>query len=653
MQQPVVTLESMFSDEERATEPPDALVARILTPTTAPDVESVWFSSTVQADDDDTRFRCAPGFGIPVPLPTGETLYVRVRSSIGTTFIKPVFDSELEANETREITFLIVCGPRSSRPMGAFNQLLAVRRPTHTPQLYACSATKGQVVNSSASYGSNVWPIVFLSHYCPRKRGLFSLMDHAAILTGSTTFTDAAGSGSRQAVVNGRGIHVEQRSVPPNNRIQRGLSILTVAEWVANVARLEERDEGIVTPMTQAQFDSERQKTVRRVDRALAAARDAEAHAKDGELPAETCSNFADTVFVGRLLTEFGTLGGIVDRIACGAFEGVLLKSVEMPRSVPLYLSACVLLATYLPCEYPAVREDRAAAESIVGVVNNLVGCHHVATGVLSTSFAGLVEAALSEATSEETDITPAMELMRRQGAALLQELSALQPVRAEEDAQSASRSFLGQARFAAARDRVLSPIVQHAKNATRASGVTGSETPHELRLQRVSSRAQMQRVVISMMLNVNEYCATGFFRGRRYAPQNTSLEDTLMGPACGVARNRAASQAVVASLIEMFHEGPRALVPLGVPILFPLRARTRSTCTGCAATFDPRTCLARGLLSGCTSCKRRFCPTCYAAMARTIKSAGGSACSSDAFIHANPALLQCVSCRASKRGPR
>lgn len=645
---PSVSLNTIFTDDELRTGPSDALLARLLAPTRAADVESVWMSTNVQISSEAGAGRAPPDFGRPIHIPTGEMLYVRIRSSIKTTFFKPRAECPLHADETREITCLIVAGAHSAANVGVFNQLIAIHRPTWWPTLCHGDRTNTRVVDPSAVYGSNIVPFVFLSHYYPRKRGLFAVMSHAAVLTGSVTFLDGACSAMKGQFA-GSALLIERAAVAMN-RVQRGLAVLTVAEWIANMPRLEERDASLITVMTQAQHAIEKTKAQTRINRAFAQQRDSEAHGTNA-LPKETCADFADAFGLTQILLEFGTLAGIVDRIACGAFDGVLVKALEMPRCFPLYLCACTLLATYLPCDLATSHEDRAAAESIVGVVHTLTAREHIPTGVRSTSLAALVDAAVSEVSSEERDHPPAMELMRRQGSALLQEIGGLYPAKADECAHDAARELMGSERFIAARARVGQSNADFARAKVRASGITGNVSCHKVREQRVSTRAQMQRVVVATMLDMNTYCATGFFRGRRYAPSNTTTEDRIF-LARGVALNRAVAPAVITSLAEFFVEGSRALIPHGIPFIFPLRPRTRTTCPGCNEAFDPRSCVARGLLSGCMACKRRFCTTCYASMARTLVAASGSKVPSDGFVQQNTALLECKGCRASpKRG--
>jgi hypothetical protein len=661
---------SLFGSDG-ATSEPQALLEMVFAPLQDPHVDTILQSTIFGRDSYQTLFHPEfGGFGRPVELPTGEMLYFRARCRIGTTVIAPRLFDPLLVDETRELTF-VVLAPKAARRSGQFSQLLAYYRPLsnnappaheHIPQ----SPSRGVA-------GMNVAPMLLIDRHAPKGKTA-AVNGCPALLCGSTTLVDGA--------------NACMMSRNKCSDLARGIDHLTLAEWVVGVPRSERRDHAQVVEMSRGDYNEAQKKSADRIEAGLKAIADARAHGPDG-LPAETHTAVRPALTCAFGFSDHLALGGFLDALACDAYAGVSLPVFEMPTRFPLYIVACVLLAARpdlarLPTTAASRLEDGACGKRLLQHFYSSTTGIHAGTGVRATAIEAIIEVAgddvstaisersgplrdmacfqvivtganeRGETTEDVRSIPRGAEAMRRAGAALLQELYAQPPTVMQDAARAKTQEFLGPDQTTAAVGVVECPIAASLEARDRARGVVGGWLPELQRRLRRSSRSAMQRTLLSLMVEVNQFAESGVFRMRRYAPLNSEADDAGLGERTGLKRNLAACQSLRQDLIAFYSLAAEQLSYMQIPLAYPIRPRTRAKCGICGNGFDPRTLACRLMLTSCNNvkCKAPFCGDCYRSRAATLRHAAGGVPSDD-FLISNSGMLSCRKCAPREGGNR
>lgn len=577
----------------------EELVAELSDPMLASGVECVLYSTMFSHEQFSLFSPEVGGYGTPLQLPTGELFYMRMRACIGTSPFAVRGREPFVPNETREIVTVVV---GASRKSGVHYRLVATKYDLQNDAPLALGSLRE--ARTRACYGCNVAPLLFVDQHVPNTKGT-SINGFGTVFCGSASFVD--------------GIDCEKK-VPLCSSVIRGFGSLTTAEWVSG-ARLEKRSVDHVALTSREDFNKQWTRATTRVDRALAERRAEQIH--HASLPVETVACMQEALSMAYFVLEHATLGGLVDHIATDAYVGVSVPFFEIPTRFALYLSAAVLIAAtpemaHLPCAPEIAHEDMCNARTLMDLFHSLTSGVDEASGIRCTAIEAVLNVACDSIRSgieTESRIPQAIELMRRQGAALLQELWSLPGKPTEDMSLERTKARLGDAEAMEALNRISDPMGRLIGAERRAAGSVGSWAQNANERRRRATRAARQGVVLKTLLEINEFCTTGMFHGRRFACENTQLDNHRNGgPACGIPRNRVACNSVHDALSVFFVLGPEQCVYDGSPLCFPLRPRTRARCGGCGSVFDPRLCISRLLFGACGGCKRLFCGSCYQA---------------------------------------
>jgi len=629
-----------------------------------PHVETILLRSDVATESFGRFDPTIAGFGSPRRLETGENLYLRVRTFVGSQQLKPeVFQPILE-HETREFTF-VATNPNAIRDSTTMSQVLFVHRPLspQVPPNYA-NATKSP---SRAVAGLNVLPLLFCDRHGVRQKVGLTIYNFTSVLCGSIT-TSLIGD------IKGRTHNTTD--------VMRGFGSMAVSEWVVG-ARPNRRDPAAVVECSPREHLAAASKMSSTIERTLQETAAANTHGSDG-LPMESVRNVREAQTTAHTFLEHGTLGGILDALACDSFAGLDMPGTTFPTRIPLYISACVLIAASperarLPTPMDARNEDAHAGTTLLGAYYaNTVG-RHVATGVRSTALEAAIDVAIEDlsvlvsrdprtaktpsvdtifATNSFLDafgrvheevvaVPSAVEAMRRQGAALLQELFGSSPACVERGCDVELAKFMGPSFAREAKERIQNPLSASLEVIRRQRGLHGSYTPNFQRRLRRASKFAMQRTLLRLLLDLNDFCASGRYKERMFAQCNSPCDDAANGGASGISRNRQAMSAVHSQLVAYFSAGVEGLLILEIPLLFPVRARTRARCSNCAAFFPPAEVAARGLLMQCIECRSFLCDACYTSKAPAVAAArAASSLLGDAFFASKRDVFVCSRCK-------
>ena len=683
----VLGFHEIFGDKAREFAP-EELVAQLLQPTHAPNIDSVVYQWVFGQNGKLFQPEIG-GFGRPVRTKQGELLYVRARSFIGTIAVSPCLTEHLTVNESRELTF-VVTSANAARRSGRVSQLIAYLRPLtfNGPSDHE----KASACPSTASYGMNVAPLLLVDHHTHKpKKSAPSINSCPAILCGSQSIADRWDS-KREALGN-------------TSSVMRGIESLTLSEWVAGRPRIERR---LYPPIVQhdvAQHEAALHRSNERIQRQLKEGIEARAHGVDSndDRPEEILTDnrsvwnsayaFLSEPFhflkiplpflesarspthtsahthtlpnlthcgilrkwnrfdVNRYsFLDHATMVSFLDLVASDAHRGMHVGSLEDPFQLPLYIAACVVIAAAphlarLPTGSSSRVEDGSYARSLMRSFHSLTGGVHHATGIRSTALESLIELVTDDvALFGVSDLSMnvlcsrvgngvvienveyvlrGMEAMRRAGAAVLQELFADPPTAISAAAERNVKEWLGAAAVEAARDVVDNPI---ASAALKPASV-GSWLPELQRRLRRSTRAALQHSLLKTLLDVNEFLESGVFRMNRAARANDVVDESRNGKSTGLPRNVHAFELARETLSIYFKSGPRSLALNGLPLVIPLRPRTRVKCGLCAKNFDFRETLTRLSTARCSVCDAHFCSACAAPMDATVADHGCRFC--------------------------
>ena len=576
------------------------------------------------------------GFGRFSYLQTGERVYIRVRSYFGPSHVKGRALIPMCDGETREISVLVT---PIERPLseGTLKILVATMHVHETPA-YRYKPPVCAVAPSQASYGASVAPFILLNNFAAKQKRLVSLCGYEAIWSGSTTIIKTWDN---------------IRNCSIKTSVGRGIANCYLAEWIASVHKRTKVDLAVIFECSEDTLRSVLSKCTNKIHKTLTQRLD---HPDAAEIAVDPCVNdFQESIQMANTFLEQGTLGAFVDLIARGTFSGVKVSVFNAPTRFPLYLTACVLLSAFpemarLPHTGEHHRDDKAASNLLIGMFRSVTtGIDHTSgsrttaiEAILAVACDGLASFCANK-TSEPTPsgklksvytqttrtqeieeaqhIPYALEHMRRQGAALTQELFGKFPSELQNWISNQGEEFLGREAYNSALGVVFDRVsVLNVCERRRVSGATGTTSMATSLTMRHSTRESMQRVVIEMMLEVNTFVTDGTFRGARRTPTNSPADEATHGAMSGLRRNAFACRTAHADLIKYFTAGVTALITDGIPRILCIRPTTFVKCGDCGDDFDPLWTLPRESLSMCAQCSILFCQCCYLDRIKLIK---------------------------------
>lgn len=644
--------ETLFSEEEAASFDPLILVLGILSKTAEWRVDSLMMRTSVEKTEE------MPSFGRALRMPTGEMINVRARAFYNGALIdaKPLED--LAPGETREFVF-VVSSPGSAN---ASATVLLAWRPfsdvvdrgiEHRGNLnegvvptYESNAT----TRSHGVYASNILPLVLIDRWVERRKDVACVNHHMAVINGVTTALE----------LQSRGVYA--------GRSVRGTALMTLTEWAAGVKKLENPwSLCSVHEETAARLCKLKTESAGRVERALKQAAGANVHGARNR-PPERIVNFYDARVAAQRMLETSTVGGLLDAFACDRFDGLFIPCFGVPEEVPLWICLCALTAASpglagLSSEASATLEDGAAAEVMMRHYRSTTTGTQEADGPCTTTLEGLIAVASEDAlqimratqhraarTSAaktrpgEQTATAAAELVRSQGSMLLQEVFGV-PSACTRSA-AGLEVMLGKEGVRRAREVVDHPLLEATVRNNAARGVSGSTGVCDAAPGRCATRAQMQRVLLTMLWELNRFCETGIYRDKREVAHNTPTEDAQFA-AAGVVQNQAACRLVTHQLSRyLMHGAQQKLSGNSQTVLsFPLRPCTLATCGWCRVEFDPRVLATQHQIVSCMACCRHACTQCYVKIVNKTKQKIGVWPPNDASLRTNPALFRCRTC--------
>lgn len=656
---PTENLWTVFGSEALSDPDPYKFLQRLLDVTKNDHVNSVMYhvpydlTNFVQPD--------LGGFGRFMILPTGERVFARVRSFFG---CNEVFDRALlpiEYGETREVS-VVVTSLEDHFRKGVIKVLVASWLSFSTPDVECGDIPAFACAPSQAGHGISVGPMMLLDRFAGKNKRAVSIAGYETLWAGSTTI-------------------VEQwdalNNCPSKTSIFSGVSNHQLCEWVAGVEKRSKANLSIIWECSSTMFEQVARKCISKVQPTLMYRR---AHPVDGK-PREVLSSFTQCMYVSNFFLEHATLGGIIDLLARDVFKGVDCAVFCMPTMLPLYVTACVLLAAFpevarLPNTGKSHAEDKANAAPLIETFRSLTSGYDLSSRQRTTAIEAVLAVACDgigstikktvrttadgklrsvytkqtpgeQPTVESTDVPSATESMRRQGAALVQELFSHYPSELETFYIDDMRAKLGKETLEATRNVVSNPVARSCVvEARRRGGSTGSTAHTGPRAIRHATRNSMQRVVLEMMLEINQFCTDGTFRTIRYSPENTSAEEAVNGPHSGLRRNASACRVMHAELLASFQNGMAELINDGIPRTMPIRPCTEVRCGECGSGFDPLTLLYRDALACCEECGVTFCMKCYKRKATEVRDATIGKPATASILEEHKRTLLCQRCR-------
>lgn len=638
----VETLGTMFGNEALASEDVFPFTEKIFDAIRNDNVDIVVFHSTYELGKYNLLQSEAGGFGRFARLRTGERLFCRVRSFFGTSEAVGRALLPMQYGETREITVLIASVIEPLK-LGSLKVVVASWITNETPDAYHGTPPAEVRSPSQSVYGMSVAPFVLLDNFVGRsKKTMASIGGYEAMFCGSTTLLEEWCS---------------VRNCALKTSVIRGIASYYFAEWCVGVQKRSKLDLSVVYECSKNAIQNIASRSIVKMHKTLE-----EKHAHpDSNAPTERILEFSEAHRLSNAFFEHGTLAAMVDLLARGTFTGVNLSVFASPLKFPLYLTACVFLSAFpeiarLPNTGKSHVEDEANAATLIRLYRSLTTGHDYLTGQPSTAIEAILAVACDglgitttcgnqqqnnssnggkitsvysnssknsknlksssrrAAESEEINHIPyAIENMRRQGAALLQELFGHDTDAVQYWAVNKHASEMPAESLEAAALRTFDPITRVAVAERRqAFGCTGSSNPAFARSLRRSSRSSMQQVVLDILLEVNQFATDGTFRMCRFAAQNTAAEEVTHGAPTGIRRNASACRAIHLELTAYFTNGVSVLIHAGIPRVFCIRPHTRIKCGDCGRAFDPLSLICRDVGSLCEKCDVLFCIECY-----------------------------------------
>ena len=343
----------------------------------------------------------------------------------------------------------------------------------------------------------------------------------------------------------------------PTVSVVHGQHLNALATWVTN-GTPPKGSLFLCQQIDLADFRSERAKVCKRINDHL---EHQAAHPPDKNvrLP-ERIKSDDEALMTAVDYFDTASIVGVLDLTCSGAFDGLSISMLSAPREFPLFLSCCVILATF-PTHYrlnPSTIEDGKLSDEMAMLIHsNLPPCD-------VTTSQTAIEIAVQLSIENVANQLVVPEHMRRQGLAVLAEL-------------------LG-------------------------GHVTGVFNPSSIR---ASNRSKMLAAVLRTVREVDEWCHTGIYNGCRENTENSEDENDRLG---GV--NHHAMSCVKDTLLSYFSTSVLRLANVsGIPFV-ACRPNTKTKCGNCAEPFDVRTTLLKGITANCSVCAAFFCDACHEAMA-------------------------------------
>ena len=609
----------------------------------------------------------AAGLGRFAYLPTGERLFVRVRSYFGNSEVRGRALLPIEFGERREIT-LVVTSISNPLKVGSLKVVIANWLTNEPPDPTRGAPPRAVRSPSQAAYGISIAPFVLLDSFAGKNKKPVSIGGYEVLWAGSSTIIESFDT---------------LRDCALRTSVQRGISNNYLAEWVAAVSKRSKVDLSIIFECGVSTLEQVVTKTVTKIGRTIEARN---AHPTRNEL-AETIADVPSALRLANYFFEHGTLLAMVDMLARDTFKGVGLSVFNVPTKFPLYMTTCIFLSAFpeiarLPNTGASHAEDSSNAAALIELYRSSTAGTDRATGQRSSAFEAVLAVACDGAgafterklscnskdgsvksvyvradgsgKSEEhaSHVPYAIESMRRQGAALVQELFGHFTRETQAWDGKNKASYLGKETFATALNTTSGRLARIAiSDRRKASGSTGSAAQAWARSVRISTRAAMQRVVLEIMIELNRFLTDGTFRMCRYAAENTPEEEAVSGIATGIARNANACRVVHSDLVTYFTSGVSALITDGIPRVFPIRPNTRVRCGDCGERFDPLCVTTRDNLAVCEECNVLFCLGCYSIRVKNMIAANGGDPITLQTMNEHPHLMRCVRCVRFDKG--
>lgn len=614
-------------------------------------VETVLFHTPYELPEFSVFDPDAAGLGRFAYLRTGERLYVRVRSFFGSSEVQGRALEPICFGEKREISLFLTS---ILNPFKLGSVKIVVADWLTNEEIDPLRGTPPRVFRapSQAVYGVSVAPLVLLDNFAAKNKKMVSIGGYEALWSGSTTVIEAWDT---------------MRDCALRTSVQRGISNNNLAEWVAGVAKRSKVDLSLVYECSGSTLEQVVIKSAKKIQRVID---ERQAHPPtDGVV--ETIRTVSGAMRLANYYLEHATLLGMVDLLARDTFKGLGLSIFNIPTKFPLFLTTCVFLAAFpelarLPNTGPSHAEDAANAAVLIEIYRSITSGIDLSTGNRSSAFEAVLAVACDgvavsrkfdgvksvyvsadDPTIEEHSHVPyALESMRRQGAALLQELFGhFTKETAAWDAKY-KVAFLGKNVCENALDATSAKLTRVAiADKRRTTASTGSAAQSWARSTRIATRAAMQRVVLEMMTELNTFLTSGTFRNCRFAAENTPAEEAFSGASSGIPRNVNACRVVHADLLHFFTSGVSVLITDGIPRVFPIRPSTRIRCGDCGEHFSPLSIAPRDNLAVCEECNVLFCLQCYNARVQKMIDANGGNAITPMTMNKFPALTRCPRC--------
>ena len=645
-----VDLHNIFGTEALAGDASE-LVAQLMKPLQGPHVLT---HVMVAAHEFNARIFSpeAHGYGRFAYLLTGERLYCRVNSYFGSSRADVAPLEELRFGETRILSF-VVSSINSPFHVGSSKVVIAkyLLNQTDHPDAFP-EKTSGLSINNPASqavFGISCSPVVLIDRFVGRSKKVVAIEGHVAVWCGSTTLCDTW-------------------RAPSTTIAERGIQSIQLAEWVAGCAP-SRFESGITAELSTPTFDGLFVKSAARVEATIKASL---AHPKEGA-DIDPVRTFVDAKNVAHVLLERLTLGGIIDLISADVYAGIPV--FDSPTGFALYASVCVLLAhspesARLPVSGQC--EDRVNASAFMRLYQALVPGVDMASrtrcsalealvqtmcdGILksdapkgdTTTFKSVYQTTRAGKVCEEvTDVPFVVESMRRQGAALVQELYGTIPI--DFEAHQFQKLPMEKALWEEGFFQTTNVVSQNMLACKRkAKLIQGSITHLNTEISRVSNLNARQRTLLTMMIDVNEFLMTGVYCMRRVCADNSAQEYAAAGAHTGIQRNIGAMRMGMQAISDYFNHGVKVLIEQGLPRAMPLRFNTRTKCGDCGEQFDPRETIGRDLLTGCQRCGIMFCNPCYKRKVEELKAYNNGNTLTYAVLAEHTHALMCTNCSSS-----
>lgn len=590
------------------------------------------------------------GFGRFSYLPTGERLFCRVRSFFGANEVFGRSLLQIEYGERREISILIT-SINNPLKQGAFRIIVAewITYESRDESFGAPHAAKR--APSQAVYGTSIAPLVLIDSFVGKNKRPLSMGGYEVLWSGTTTIVESSMDTSG--------------NVPLATSVQRGIANCQLAEWVVGVASRSKSYFPVVYACIPSAFNDVLKKNAVKINRRLEER--SLAHRQDAEL--DPINTFSDAVAGANRFLEHTTIGAIVDLLARDTFRGVKLPIFNTPTKFPLYLTTCVFLAAFpelarLPNSGALNDEDASNASRLLQMYRSVTTGTDPATGVRTTAFEAILAVVCdgvgsiapvnngvksgrrrSGASADDASQVHIIENMRRQGAALLQELFGEFADETRTWAAQKHTTLLGSSCAASAMDATSNQLVQLSTIERRRSARCTGSSASIARSCRSSRRDAMQRTVLGILVATNQFVSDGTFRMVRYASVNDATEDAAIGVASGIERNVNACQVVHSELASYFSVGISALIATGIPRIFPLRYGTVVVCGDCGVEFDPLGVFVRDSMANCECCNIIFCMDCYTIRVANMVAANNGNTLTVETMEAHANLMRCARC--------